>query len=137
MDGRRLLRDTALPGGALLAAAIVPPPGPDNRSLLRLPNLCPFRTITGKPCPGCGITRSMVCMAHGQVERGFVLHPAGPFLLALCVGAVAVALIRQRRADAFTAPIWRHAASVYTLALAVGMLVLWPLRLLGIVAPPP
>jgi hypothetical protein len=30
--------------------------------------LCPFHAITGYPCPGCGMTRAMVCV--GQLRFG-------------------------------------------------------------------
>ena len=54
--------------------------------------VCPFRLVTGLPCPGCGITRATVLCLHGCFREavalnlnfilavGFII--CGPFLLA-------------------------------------------------------
>jgi len=42
---------------------------------------CPFRAITGIPCPSCGITRSLVHLAHGDISGSLFLNPL--FSLAL------------------------------------------------------
>jgi hypothetical protein len=46
--------------------------------------LCPFRSTTGLPCPGCGLTHAFCAIAKGHVERGFEYHALGPavFLVA-------------------------------------------------------
>ena len=47
---------------------------------LPLPGLCMFRRVTGADCPGCGLTRSFVSMAHGQVLTALHYNLAGPFI---------------------------------------------------------
>jgi hypothetical protein len=46
---------------------------------------CPFRTITGFTCPGCGSTRGLHRLLHGDVVGAFEFNPlmvvALPFLL--------------------------------------------------------
>lgn len=44
---------------------------------------CPTVIMTGIPCPGCGLTRSVLFLLTGQVERAFVIHPLGIFWLTL------------------------------------------------------
>jgi len=62
------------------------------------PVLCPFRALTGLPCPGCGLTRSWVYAAHGWWEQSFSSHPFGMLLVAaVLVLAVVVAVRRVRR----------------------------------------
>jgi hypothetical protein len=39
---------------------------------------CAARERFGVPCPGCGLTRSVVLTMHGHPLQGFVLNPAGP-----------------------------------------------------------
>jgi len=62
------------------------------------PVVCPFRRLTGLPCPGCGLTRSWVYLVHGWWRESFTAHPFGALLagavLALAVG-VAVARVRR------------------------------------------
>ena len=41
------------------------------------PVICPFRRLTGLPCPGCGLTRSWVYLAHGRWGDAFAAHPFG------------------------------------------------------------
>jgi hypothetical protein len=47
--------------------------------------LCGFRSTTGLPCPGCGMTTCYILMTHGQVARAFVTSPAGVILFVFSV----------------------------------------------------
>ncbi len=62
-------------------AAIFTPSTPDAPSLqigkTTFPNICIFRATTGLPCPGCGLTRSIVAAAHGQLAVSFSHHRLG------------------------------------------------------------
>ncbi len=46
---------------------------------------CPFRALTGFTCPGCGTTRGLHQLLHGNLTAAFQLNPflilALPFLL--------------------------------------------------------
>lgn len=55
---------------------------------------CPFRALTGVICPGCGITRGLHHLLHGNLETAFVLNP----LLFLLLPVLTYALIRQTQA---------------------------------------
>ncbi|MFB3894754.1 MAG: DUF2752 domain-containing protein [bacterium] len=48
--------------------------------------LCYFRNITGLPCPGCGITRSLCAMAKGNIFRSFEYHIFGPLVFLIAIG---------------------------------------------------
>ena len=71
----------------LLAAFVLPLPGADGH-LLGLPTLCVFRLLTGIPCPGCGLTRSCVCLAHGRLGESVAYHPLGPLTFAVMIALV-------------------------------------------------
>jgi hypothetical protein len=47
--------------------------------------VCPFRVLTGFTCPGCGTTRGLHQLLHGNVVGAFELNPflilALPFLI--------------------------------------------------------
>ncbi|GBC82487.1 hypothetical protein HRbin10_01612 [bacterium HR10] len=59
--------------------------------------LCPFRQLTGLPCPGCGMTRALNALAHGQWARALSLHPLSPIvatgILAVGISAFARSLL--------------------------------------------
>jgi hypothetical protein len=62
------------------------------------PVICPFRALTGLPCPGCGLTRSWVYAAHGWWRESFASHPFGLLVVAVVLAlAVAVVVRRLRR----------------------------------------
>ncbi|MFW0787198.1 DUF2752 domain-containing protein [Gordonia sp. CPCC 206044] len=66
--------------GALGVAAAV---GPET--IAHGPDVCPFRRLTGLPCPGCGLTRSWVAMAHGDPAAAFGFNAFGPLVMVLAV----------------------------------------------------
>lgn len=44
------------------------------------PMFCVFKTITGIPCPGCGMGRGTIALIHGKLWKATVCHPlAIPF----------------------------------------------------------
>ena len=51
-----------------------------------LPVLCPVKLLTSVNCAGCGLTRSFVCIAHGEWNRAWHFHPAG-FVIFLSVAS--------------------------------------------------
>jgi hypothetical protein len=53
------------------------------------PVICPFRRVTGLPCPACGLTRSWQAAAHLRLAESLGYHPLGAATL---VGAIVVAL---------------------------------------------
>ena len=61
------------------------------------PVLCPFRAITGLPCPGCGLTRSWVYAAHGWWEESFASNAFGLVVVAAVVALAVVVVARRVR----------------------------------------
>lgn len=53
---------------------------------IQLPGLCTFRSMTGIPCPGCGLLRSMVAAVHGDFAKSWEYHRMGllTILYVLC-----------------------------------------------------
>jgi hypothetical protein len=54
------------------------------------PSFCPFKVLTGLPCPGCGMTRSVVTLMHGDLATSVYFHPLG---IAMVVLAASLALV--------------------------------------------
>jgi hypothetical protein len=53
-------------------------------NLTSLPTLCPFRLLTGVPCPACGISRSVGALSAGDFSTSTSMHPLG-ILVALTI----------------------------------------------------
>lgn len=49
---------------------------------LPIPNVCTFKNLTGLPCPGCGLARSIIAAAHGDLSMSFTYHRLGFLTLA-------------------------------------------------------
>jgi hypothetical protein len=48
-----------------------------------LPTICMSRAWLGIDCPGCGLTRSFVCLAQGRWRASLAYHPLGWVMAAL------------------------------------------------------
>lgn len=87
----------AVVGATALTTAVVVPESMSTNG----PVLCPFRLVTGLPCPGCGLTRSWVAIGHGDLHGAFAYNAFGPlsmaFVASLVVLVAAVALTVPRR----------------------------------------
>lgn len=57
----------------------------DSHHLETDQSLCPFKMLTGFPCPGCGITKSLVYFYEGDIYKSLSFHLLGPFVIAFCV----------------------------------------------------
>jgi hypothetical protein len=42
-----------------------------------VPVVCTFKRLVGVDCPGCGLTRCFISLAHGDVRRALSYNPAG------------------------------------------------------------
>jgi hypothetical protein len=90
------LRSLRAAGAAALGAALVLPLVPFEAG-----PLCPLRTITGVPCPFCGMTRSVTAAVHGDLARSLVLNPGGILIVVL-----AVTLLLAWRWRRVKLPVW-------------------------------
>jgi hypothetical protein len=61
-----------------------------NNQLETAQSLCPLKMLTGFPCPGCGITKSMVYFYEGDVLKSMYYHILGPIVIVFCVAAIAI-----------------------------------------------
>lgn len=58
--------------------------------ILGLPSWsCPIREYLRLPCPGCGISRSITALLHGDLETSLTIHAFGPFVL-LAIGVLGI-----------------------------------------------
>ncbi|MFN2431880.1 MAG: DUF2752 domain-containing protein [Gemmatimonadota bacterium] len=61
--------------------------------VLQLLPPCPFRSLTGFPCPTCGTSRALLALAHGAAAEAFRIQPLATLLVlaALAAGALSAA----------------------------------------------
>jgi hypothetical protein len=55
---------------------------------------CPLKSMTGIPCPTCGMTRAFVRITHGQWATAFHVSPLGALLALASVGVAIYGLLR-------------------------------------------
>ena len=112
-------------GSAVVAAALgawvlyTYAPTPDS-----LYPRCVFHLATGLDCPGCGSTRAMHQLLHGNVAAAFRLNP----ILFALMGVFAVTspdLVRGRTPELFMRP-W------FGWTVALGLIAFWIVRNLPI-----
>lgn len=53
-----------------------------------LPVFCPFELLTGIPCPGCGMTRAILCLIAGNPSDALLYNPFSFFLLTLVTASI-------------------------------------------------
>ena len=67
-------------------------------------DVCLMHRLTALPCPGCGLTRSITCITHGELSKAAAYHPFGLVIWILLVALTAYSMlpgsIRRAVADA-------------------------------------
>jgi hypothetical protein len=81
---------------ALATAAAVWPALPAHPSLA-----CPLRSLTGIPCPMCGMTRGVVAAVHGDILGSLRYNPAAILVVALVAFVIVRARLPMTRAPAW------------------------------------
>ena len=92
---------------------------------------CPLLKLTGWPCPGCGLTRAVLALLHGEWKKSLTLHAFAPILLA-ALALIGIASFlpqqqRQRFADTVENIEKRTRLSA---VLLIGLVAYWLVRLL-------
>ena len=69
-------------GVVLLASVLIPAQS--------LPHavVCPFRLLTGYPCPGCGLTHAFCDISHGRLLAAWQSNSFGFFFYLLAIGSL-------------------------------------------------
>lgn len=53
-------------------------------------SLCPLKMLSGFPCPGCGITKSLVYFYEGDIQKSLYYNIFGPVVIAFCLASIVV-----------------------------------------------
>lgn len=103
-------------------------------TLFRLP-FCPLASVLGVPCPGCGLTRATLALAHGELRHALELHPLVFVLAPLFIWAMSSAAIGYIRGPRGAGPVrlWVASRTITVLAsvLMLATLGVWAARFFG------
>jgi len=101
-----------------------------------LPELCMLKRQTGLGCPGCGLTRSFISIAHGQFERAWRYNPGGLLFFGIVVFQLAYRpyqLYRIKKGRSEFHAWWLNVAIWF---LVIGLISQWLVQLLFFGGPP-
>ncbi|WP_437617449.1 DUF2752 domain-containing protein [Sorangium sp. So ce1151] len=95
--------------------------------------ICPFAIVTRHPCPGCGLTRATLALAHGRVAEALHFHPLSPIMAPLVIAAIAynAAIYVKDGRVAATESVQGAWVTRLGVALAVLMVTVWVARFFG------
>jgi hypothetical protein len=92
---------------------------------------CPFLHIVGWPCPGCGLSRAIAALLHGDWPTSLELHAFAPvFTLALILVCGATILPQNQRAWLIGWLETVERRTGITAILLIGLMLYWLIRLL-------
>jgi len=88
-----------------------------------LPETCPARAWSGRDCPGCGLTRSFILLAHGRFRESVHMHRLGWMMAVAVLLQFPYRLLSLRRPDRPLLP--RPVLWVFGWGLIVALVVNW------------
>jgi len=83
-------------------------------------SLCPFKMVTGFPCPGCGITKSIIFFYQGDLLKSLEYHVLGPFVPIASIIAILVLLAELVTQKNYFSSILYSTKLAYALAILLG-----------------
>jgi hypothetical protein len=105
------LRPLRAVGAGMLGAALLWPALPAHP-----PFACPLRSMTGVPCPFCGMTRAVVAAVHGDIGASLRYNPGGILLVALAIALVVGWRARRAQVPKWTVPLLFVVLGLYNVA---------------------
>jgi hypothetical protein len=79
---------------------------------------CPFRALTGHPCPSCGGRRAFAAVASGDRRWREYNAPLVYYSAALVIAAITLSVVPKQERNSIAAKVRRHRAALRTRPLA-------------------
>jgi len=83
-------------------------------------SLCPFKMLTGFPCPGCGITKSIIFLYKGDIVKSLSYHIFGPFVILFCIVSIFVLTLEIITQKEYFNKLFYSTKVAYTLGFVLG-----------------
>jgi hypothetical protein len=93
--------------------------GDEQDQIEHAQSLCPFKMTTGFPCPGCGITKSLIFLYQGDLVKSLSYHVFGPLTVLACTVAVLVLTVEIVTKREYFTKILFNKRLAYLLAFAL------------------
>ncbi len=81
---------------------------------------CPFKMVTGFPCPGCGITKSLVYFYEGNWYKSISYHILGPFVVIFSIVTILVLITELITKKEYFNNLLYNMKLAYLLAILLG-----------------
>jgi hypothetical protein len=90
--------------------------------------LCMFERVTGRPCPGCGMTRSILRLSQGDLTGSLRMHPLGVVLAGIFAATLYGTAVGLVRGGDPVARFLERRGVAFVLALVVLLVGVWVVR---------
>ncbi len=92
---------------------------------------CPFLQLLGIPCPGCGLTRAISLLAHGDLHAALAFHAFAPLFLAGIILSGIFGVIPQKSREPLVDRLEEiERRTGLSVLILVGLVLYWLARLL-------
>lgn len=86
---------------------------------LPLPEACGMQVMFRRNCPGCGLTRSFIHLAHGDWQRSLAVHRVGWIIAAAMLFQIPYRLLALRDPSWTLSPYWTTVTVVLLCAMLI------------------
>jgi hypothetical protein len=95
---------------------------------------CPFKSLFGLPCPGCGLTTATGQLLHGEFMASLHTHAFAPiFVFSFLVMAVVLFLPEKQRESTITWIAKVEQRTGITSLILSALMIYWAIRLAGLI----
>ena len=96
--------------------------------------ICGFKILTGLPCPGCGLTRSVINLSHLHFALSFRLHPLGMAVYLMSIFLILYGCIPEKTRIAVDEMLLRNRKLLNTIGIIAVFLLagIWIFRLIAV-----
>ena len=84
-------------------------------------SLCSLKLMTGLPCPGCGITKSIIALYEGNIYKSLAYHLFGPAVLLYCLMTIFYSILSHIRKKEYLAHYLYSMRTGYVIASTLGV----------------